>query len=775
MSRIVLVLGCLGGIMTAMAEAPCRVLERMTHFEQVPVLESDVRTYEFSSFKRIAEAADYNSWLYEKNGERVMFHDEGPGCITRLWMTGVRDHTTLLKFYFDGETNASFSVTPYELYDSGLFPYPLVAGPDESAGGRISYLPFPYEKSLVITDAGSRAVDYYNITYDNYVEGTTLETWSGQESYEVVTQYLLTEGDPKPTAANQYQLGGDVVSEEKELVLLNVHGSGVVQSVEFDFDSVSPEVLEDMRISMEFDGVTTVDQIPLGEFFGSAVGEVEVLSQPIGMRTNGNWYCYFPMPYWESAKIQIENYSGVTISNFVYEVGTNSDALPQEKAGYFCARYRKAEYSKDEGDLVLFDESGCAGKFVGLSLYMEGEGGGYYGMRYLEGDARVYVDGSEHPFIHGTGNEDWFNGAYYYNDYPDKGANQAEEIFCMPYHGLPAKYHCQGADSWTQAYRFNIADPINWTSSLLFTIEHGQYPAYEGGYYSCVAYSYQQFDEASFQTAEITVHNAFDYFYECDGVFSTNTAKFITPRAEVDAPELTFFGFSNVMHSSFSVSIPPENEGVILQSLSDFSAGTNSAVVRIDGDIAGRWNHVDFCYTNSPFGWGINEVFLPADQTRGKNRLDVTVDYSAPATEYRFRVLLLSDKLTPGGLYQNWIQQFSELRSFTNLTDNLDGDAYDNFAEYVFGGDPERTESSIQTIRGLKRTSVDRLEFSYPKRVDDNLSYSVEYCDDLTSGEWSVLEPVDEMLGNPEEGLSMVTNVVSMGRHGFFRLQVENP
>lgn len=758
-----------------LANTPCRVLERMTHFERIPILEPDVRTYEFSSFKRIAEAADYNSWLYERDGERVMFHDEGPGCVTRLWITGASDHNALLKFYFDGETNASFSATPYELYKSGMFPYPLVAGPAESAGGRVLYVPIPYEQSLVITDSGSGKIAYYNITYENYTEGTEVETWSGMESYGEAAQYLATGSDPKPVAGNQNLLGSNHIAAGEELVLLNVQGSGVVQGLELDFDAVSAETLSACSISMEFDGETTVDAVPLGEFFGSAVGEVNVSSQPIGMRTNGNWYCYFPMPYWESARLSIENSSAVALSNFTYEVAINSQVLPQQKAGYFHARHRALSYSEDAGDLVLFDESECAGKFVGVSLYMEGEGGGFGGMLYLEGDARVYVDGSEHPFIHGTGNEDWFNGAFYYNDYADRGANQDQEIFCMPFHGLPAKYHCHGADSWTQAYRFNISDPINWTSSLLFTIEHGQYPAYEGGYYSCVSYSYQKRKTASFVGAEITASNAYDYFYECDGVLATNTAKFITPRAEVDAHEVAFVGFSNVLHSGFSVGIPPDNGGVILQVLSDFCAGTNSAIVRLDGDVVGRWSHVDMNYTNSAFGWGINEVVLPADMTKGRNRLNISIDYSAPATEYRFRVLPLADNLQLGGLYQDWIQQFSGLRSFTNLTDNLDGDAYDNFAEYAFGGDPEGVDSRIETIEAFRENAADRLEFVFPKRLDDNLSYSVEYRVDLASGEWSVLTPLAESLGTTVDGFGLVTNEVPIYGQGFFRLRVESP
>ncbi|MDF7800493.1 DUF2961 domain-containing protein [Pontiellaceae bacterium B1224] len=751
-----------------------RVLERMTQFESIPILECEVRTYEFSSFKRIAEAADNKSWLYERNGERTMFYDEGPGCVTRLWITGAKEQDSRISFYFDGETNASFSVTPYELFQSGMFPYPLVAGPTESAGGRICYIPFPYEKSLLITDCGASPISYYNITYEDYPVGTAVESWMGTNTYDAVADYLHQAGnDPKPKSGNQYFTGSDAVEPGEIRSLLNVHGAGVIQSLEFDFDPVPAEVLANCFISMNFDGMTTVDSIPLGEFFGSAVGEVEVLSLPIGMRTNGNWYCYFPMPYWDSAEILFSNSSGVVLSNFQFEVATNSQVYDAADSGYFHARRRSAAYSIEAGDLVLFDESGCAGRFAGLSLYMEGNGLGYYGMAYLEGDARIYIDGTKHPFIHGTGNEDWFNGAYYYNDYGDKGANQEAELFCMPYHGLPAKYHCQGADSWTQAYRFNIADPISWTSSMLFTIEHGQYPVYDSGYYSVVTYSYQKKDAASYIGAEIGVANAADHFYVCNGDPATNTAKYITPKAEIDAENMTVPGFSNIMQSAFSVSIPPENDGVILQSLSNFSATTNAAIVRVDGMVAGQWSHVDLNYTNSTFGWGINEVVLPSSLTQGRTRLDVEITYSSPSSEYGFRVLPIATEPTLNPAYGDWISTFAGLKSFTNMTDNLDGDSFNNLLEYALGGDPENAASTGYPIEFAVAGNTNRLHYIYPERSGEHgLTYHPERTDNLTAGSWVPLTGIVST-GRLSETFNVITNALPATSHGFIRLRVE--
>jgi len=499
------------------------------------------------------------------------------------------------------------------------------------------------------------------------------------------------------------------------------------------------------------------------------------------MRTNGNWYCYFPMPYWESATIRIHNGSADPISNLDAQVATHESAYDKALAGYFCARRRSASYPKVSDDLVLFEESGVAGKFVGISLYMEGDGGGGGGMVYLEGDARIYIDGSMHPFIHGTGNEDWFNAAFYYNDYSDKGANQAAELFSMPFHGLPAKYHYHAADNWTQAYRFNISDPIGWTSSMLFTMEHGGYPVFDSGYYSVVGYSYQQREPSTYVAAEVSRDTANNHYYSCDGVLSTNTAKFITPNAELAAEDVLYRGYSNVLTSTFSASIPPDNDGVIIQSLSDFSAGTNTATVRVGGRVVGSWSQMDLGYTNSPFGWGVTEVVLPASVTKGVRRLDVEISYSVPSTEYGFRVLPIAGRPHMDSYYRSWVENYIGLRCFTNMTDDLDGDGLDNLAEYAVGGSPVSGENAGFSFSPEVITAgpTNYLKYVYAKRKDSGprgLVYSIEQADDLLLGSWSQVDVDPTGVGVLDAEFDSVTNHIPIGdvRQEFFRLRVEH-
>jgi len=78
-----------------------------------------------------------------------------------------------------------------------------------------------------------------------------------------------------------------------------------------------------------------------------------------------------------------------------------------------------------------------------------------------EGDARIYVDGDHKPTIQGTGTEDYFLMAW--------GLSQSQ----FPYFGCT--YMSDVSDDLGVEYclyRWHIADPIKFTRSLRFEIEH---------------------------------------------------------------------------------------------------------------------------------------------------------------------------------------------------------------------------------------------------------------------------------------------------------------
>ena len=132
-------------------------------------------------------------------------------------------------------------------------------------------------------------------------------------------------------------------------------------------------------------------------------------------------------------------------------------------------------------DWLFLDEQGT-GKFVGVSHTMEGHIPAGNRRNYLEGDERVYVDGSRTPQLHGTGTEDFYEGGWYFIRGP----------FTRPLNGSPAHRVggplCPGADC-TATYRLLLADSIAWGSSLRFGFEHGNRNLVRG-LYGTTAYWY---------------------------------------------------------------------------------------------------------------------------------------------------------------------------------------------------------------------------------------------------------------------------------------------
>jgi len=120
-------------------------------------------------------------------------------------------------------------------------------------------------------------------------------------------------------------------------------------------------------------------------------------------------------------------------------------------------------------------EATGAGQMVGLLLEIDNVAGGWYG----EGDDMVFVDGDPWPpAIHGTGTEEIFGG----------GACPTQE-FAGPYHG----FHLIESPDWAglvAAYRWFVHDPMRFTRSLKWTVEHGHANNFANGYAS-VAYWYQ--------------------------------------------------------------------------------------------------------------------------------------------------------------------------------------------------------------------------------------------------------------------------------------------
>ena len=197
--------------------------------------------------------------------------------------------------------------------------------------------------------------------------------------------------------------------------------------------------------------------------------------------SSGGYYCYFPMPFAKSARMEIVNETGQEVQSFYYHINYRQLAQPPAAdMGYFHASWRREPRTTSSKPYVILEAQG-RGHLVGVNMNMQGYDNG---MQYLEGDELVYVDGEKTPSLRGTGTEDYFNGGWYFKT----------GEFAAPYHGLILK---DDTLSRIAAYRFHVQDAISFTSSLLFSIEHGDQND-EIADYSSTAYWYQLEPHAPF-------------------------------------------------------------------------------------------------------------------------------------------------------------------------------------------------------------------------------------------------------------------------------------
>ena len=267
----------------------------------------------------------------------------------------------------------------------------------------------------------------------------------------------------------------------KTAVIADIRGPGMIVGMWFTIMSSDKHFLRRMVLRAYWDGETSPSvEVPVGDFFGTGFAYKHYITPFLGM-SSGGYYCYFPMPFARSARMEIVNETGQEVQSFYYHINYRQlTQPPSPDIAYFHAVWHREPRTQPGQPYLILGAKG-KGHLVGVNMNMQGIDNG---MQYLEGDEMVYVDGEKRPSLQGTGTEDYFNGGWYFN----KGE------FAAPYHGLILK---DDTLDRIAAYRFHVPDAISFASSLKFTIEHGDQNT-EIADYSSTAYWYQLEPHAPF-------------------------------------------------------------------------------------------------------------------------------------------------------------------------------------------------------------------------------------------------------------------------------------
>jgi len=386
-------------------------------------------------------------------------------------------------FYVDGETSPRLSLTHEELF-GGQFPtVPPLS--DTVSGGFYSYLPIPFSRSLrvmaSVTPFTPSSRKYYHLNYSQYPAGTEVASFATDLTdperlavTAVTNNWGDMAGQLRGTVRSQGEPIERTVRPGETFVWLERTGSGLLESFSIDlqFDETTTQavrsaMLRQLALRIFWDDRKTPSvNVPLGDFFCNAFYRREFAALPLGL-VDGTYVCRFPMPFERAVRAEIVNDGRTPVKITCRHKLSETTRL--QPVRYFHAGWSQS--SENGRPLGILSTKG-KGHFVGVYLNAIGMDGNWF---ILEGDEVIRVDGETKPSWHGTGLEDFFNGAWYYFG-----------IFDLPLHGLVEK-----APIRTGQYRFLVNDAIPFEKRIDVSIEFGAHNR-SRGYMSSVAYWYQE-------------------------------------------------------------------------------------------------------------------------------------------------------------------------------------------------------------------------------------------------------------------------------------------
>ena len=473
-------------------------------------------TRDRSGFNRSACASHF---LYQRGDDfNVSMHVEGPGVLyfvrTNCWHgspwhyetdgvdhvvqeTATADPRMTLKEHRWAEDPPAHKFIP-----ETLFHEPLSWTWTTTRGADLNWMPIPFEKSFRMAYGRTRYGTGYYI-YHRYLPGAELSQpikafdWQTPPTKDVEDLLNSAGTDIAPAAGQQ-----GTVEDIGEVALLPAAPHTLA------YLETGPAVIRALKLSVPLDraidfGSTVTLRItwddrdlpsveaPVALFFGAGHlynpdnREYLVKALPMNIRCDEqrvHMACYFPMPFFQSAKVELISHAAEPIEGVEWSIRTQPYAGAANHVGYFHASHRshpRPEYGKD---LVLLDtrtaEGGgdWSGSFVGTSFIFTQQNR----LNTLEGIPRFFFDDAQHPHGYGTGTEEWGGGGDYWGGrnmtLPLAGhpTGEREPARWTPWWGkVPLPCVTEPLDAIHSAYRFLLADLMPFGRSALIRLEHG--------------------------------------------------------------------------------------------------------------------------------------------------------------------------------------------------------------------------------------------------------------------------------------------------------------
>jgi hypothetical protein len=506
---------------------------------------------------------------FEKGPHRaVLFDAFGPGSVRAIWGLGGDD----IRIEADGRTVVDAAQEDFFL-------------------GRVPGFPEPFVRKALVASGPWKCVSHWSFVPIGFLERCRITTWNPNPFYHVIAERYRDPSlaippnpeedlaalkaawehpgeDPKKWTGLREERGSADIAPGASAGLLDLRGAGAVASLRISLPAAAREALDSLWLRMDWDGGAVDVEAPVAFFFGAGVRWRDIPSVLIGIRGDEG-YCHLPMPFWESARIRLENRGTKPAPGVGWNVSWRPEPYPAGRAGLFRTRF--AEGPTARGRDWIFLETEGQGQYIGVVHRL-------IGGHYCEGDIRFHIDGSRSPAFYGTGSEDYYHQACWPNSdnhTPFHGCvgDVAEEAARAgggkTFYDFPACY-----------YRFHLEAPVRFSSSIRCGIEHGGVNDTDSRYAS-LAYYYvrdrlglAQTDAAAFSGPGV---ETLEDFFEGDDDDVPVKCAILKTKDPVERV----------------LAIDPANTGVRLRRVLDQSLGPQGAEVTVDGEKAGTWYDPD--------------------------------------------------------------------------------------------------------------------------------------------------------------------------------------
>jgi len=606
-------------------------LDAYRQWDKWPLQRIGARTYMRSTYDRRGgnEAADASHYLYQlADDDNVSLDVVGSGILYFVrynhWHGSPWHYVVDGKDYLVGETTTADPDHPAAhsvFLPEAPFPPPLAMTWAATQGADLSWVPIGFEKSFRMGYSRTHYGTGYYI-YQQYVGGARLShpitAWNEQSagSQDVLDLINRSGTDISPyipqTPRNGILTGTILSLDTNNYVLVEVHPRSPSMIRKLSFSVPAAEALDfgQARLRVTWDGRTapSVDA-PVALFFGAGTlynrdqRRYLVRSFPMTVEFQADKVelsCYFPMPYFTSARFELAAPAGHPLTNISWTIFPQELSEPPSHVGYFHATYRDHANPPPAGeDLVLLDtrevEGGgdWSGNFVGTSWIFSDRAN----LRTLEGDPRFFFDDSQTPQAQGTGTEEWGGGGDYWG-----GLNMT-----LPFAGHPAgarsTNEAKGPEDMVEsAYRFLLGDLMPFGRNAVIKLEHGGTDE-STEHYQSVAYWYGAPAATLVKTDELKIGDE----------ASEKAHQYVSPQASepysitsryewgVDHikekevyPATTDVGRKTTGSSEFTLKLTPGNFGVLLRRKLDYLFPNQRAEVSIaNGE---KWEHAGTWY-----------------------------------------------------------------------------------------------------------------------------------------------------------------------------------